>query len=285
MTMDIESLIAELRRLADDLAERSRRRDASDPLTGVARAALAEQVASLVRHDMRNKLTSIRNAAFYLKRRVQPTDVWQTDPRVGLFFTLIEDTVVDATRMLDDPLGPRLNPPPQLARVSAHECVDFAVACTAVPGYLRLRVQAGPTVIEADRNQVALALRCLLENAVEASSEGGKVEISTREDGDRLVVAVSDEGPGVSPEATDRVFEPFWSTREGHAGIGLNVARRIARNHGGDVELASTEHGAVATLVVPLADTLESGPRTGVRGLLSLASGGPLRGNGGALPR
>jgi signal transduction histidine kinase len=262
--VDVEQMIAELRRIADELAARPPPREAADPLGGAARAALADEVASLIRHDMRNKLGSIRNAAFYLKRRVQPTELWQTDPRMSQFFALIEETVVDATTTLDEALGPRLRPPRQPARVSARECVDLAVACAHWPARVQLQVDAGPGLVEVDRLEMALAVRCLLENAVEASPGGGAVGVSTREDGDCLVVTVSDEGAGVAAEAEDSLFAPFFTTKDGHVGLGLNIARRIARRQGGDVSLVPAPRGTVATMLVPLADG-DHEPSTGVR--------------------
>jgi signal transduction histidine kinase len=251
--VDVEQMIAELRRIADELAARPLPRETADPLGGVARAALAEEVASVIRHDMRNKLGSIRNAAFYLKRRVQPTELWQTDPRMSQFFWLIEETVVEATTMLEDSLGTKLRAPRRAARVSARECVDLAVA-SMDPGRVRLKIDAGTGVIEVDRVEMALALRCLLENAVEASSDGDVVDVSTREDGDSLVVMVTDEGAGVSAEGTDGLFAPFFTTKESHVGVGLKIARRIARRQGGDLSLVAAPRGMIATLLVPLAD-------------------------------
>jgi signal transduction histidine kinase len=263
--MEIERVIADLRALADELAERARRPGAPDPLSSVARAALAEEVVSVVRHDMRNKLGSIRNAAFYLRRRVQPTEIWQSDPRVAQFFTLIDETVTDATKTLDDPLGPRLRPPRQTARVSGRECVELAASSAHVPARVRLQVDAAPGVIDADRDAIALAVRCLLENAVEASGDGATIDLSAREDGDCLVVTVRDEGEGIPESAMDRIFEPFSTTKEGHAGIGLNIARRIARRHGGDLSVIPAPRGTVATLVIPLAEAMDSGPRSFTR--------------------
>jgi signal transduction histidine kinase len=265
VSVDIDQVIAELRGLADELAERSRRRDASDPLGGAARAALAEEVVSTVRHDMRNKLGSIRNAAFYLKRRVQQTELWTSDPRVSQFFALIDETVTDGTRMMDTPLGEGLRPARQHGRVSVRECIDVAAACTHLPERIRLTIAAGSSLIDVDRAEMALAVRCLLENAVEASPEGGTIDLTAREDGDCLVLTVTDTGSGIPAAYLESIFEPFASTKPGHAGVGLNMARRIARRQGGDVSVTPGPHGVAVTLVVPLAEP-EDGPRTGVRG-------------------
>jgi signal transduction histidine kinase len=287
--VELEQMIAELRGIADELAERSRPKEAADPLGGVARAALAEEVVAVVRHDMRNKLGSIRNAAFFLRRRVQQSDLWEAEPRMSQFFALIEETVVEATTMLEDPLGPTLRPPRRPARVSVRECVELAVACAHVPERVRLRVDAGAGVVEVDRAELALAVRCLLDNAVEASPDGGAVDVSAREDGASVVVAVTDQGAGIPEESIDAVFSSFFTTKDGHAGIGLKIARRIARRNGGDLSLLPALRGTVATLLVPRADRGDrpdrspvppspvpdlddTGPRTGVR---SQRSAGP----------
>ena len=98
----------------------------------------------------------------------------------------------------------------------------------------------------------------LLQNAVEFSSPGDRVSIHRSRDRDRVVVAVQDRGPGVPDFALARVFERFYSlprpggTRKS-TGLGLTLAREIAKLHGGDVTLAnSVSGGAVASLHLPV---------------------------------
>src|SRR4051812_8633496 len=79
-------------------------REASGSLDALERVIIAEELASLIRHELRNNLSSIRNAAFYLKRRAQTTHLWEGDQRVPQFFTLIEELVVGSTRVLDERL-------------------------------------------------------------------------------------------------------------------------------------------------------------------------------------
>src|SRR6476646_3505069 len=102
--MDKGELIRELRAMADNLEQRTPGAPAvpSDPLGGLERASVAEEVASLLRHDLRNHLASIRNAAFYLRRRTKDTEVWRSDPRMAQFFSLIDDTVLTSTGLLED---------------------------------------------------------------------------------------------------------------------------------------------------------------------------------------
>jgi signal transduction histidine kinase len=93
----------------------------------------------------------------------------------------------------------------------------------------------------------------LLDNAIKYSSPGGLVTVAMRSDGGRTSVTVTDDGPGIPPEAQERVFERFFrgdaargrqegSTTSG-AGLGLAISRRIAEAHGGTLELAESRPG------------------------------------------
>lgn len=109
--------------------------------------------------------------------------------------------------------------------------------------------------IFADAFAVEQVLRNLIENALYVSPQGKSVHvvISTDWQGDQAAfrVEVRDEGPGISPENIERVFEPFFSTRSRGTGLGLPIARRLAEAHGGSLELQSSPRGTTAVLVLP----------------------------------
>jgi signal transduction histidine kinase len=111
----------------------------------------------------------------------------------------------------------------------------------------------------ADPDQLHRILVNLLRNAREAidqqqpPAEPGRVRVwLTQEEGGSLV-RFEDNGPGVSPRARERLFQPFaGSTRPGGAGVGLAIARELAEGHGGELSLADTEGpGAVFELRLP----------------------------------
>src|SRR5688572_7739553 len=72
------------------------------------RAAVAEVVTSVLRHDLRNRFSSIRNASYYLMRQVQKAELWKTDPRMETFFQLIDSELSSAEELLAarGPKGP-----------------------------------------------------------------------------------------------------------------------------------------------------------------------------------
>ncbi|MCH8237724.1 MAG: HAMP domain-containing histidine kinase [Proteobacteria bacterium] len=104
--------------------------------------------------------------------------------------------------------------------------------------------------IEADREQLFRVLSNLGHNAVEAGA--GEVRVSTWREGEWIYLDVADDGPGLTPKARDKLFQPFAGTaRDGGTGLGLVIVRDIMRAHGGDVSLLDGE-GAGATFRLKL---------------------------------
>lgn len=117
-----------------------------------------------------------------------------------------------------------------------------------------------PIPIDADPDRIAQVITNLLGNALRATPPGGSVGVRTHRDGDLAFVEVADTGEGIAPEDLERVFERFYRVpgRRGDAhdsgsGIGLTIARGIARAHAGDLTVASPgrDSGSTFTLRLP----------------------------------
>ncbi len=95
--------------------------------------------------------------------------------------------------------------------------------------------------IKADQNELKQALINLVDNAVHAMPNGGELAIKTQYDKDTSTVRleISDTGQGIAPELKEKIFDPFFSTRHEGVGLGLPIAYRIIREHGGTLELKS----------------------------------------------
>jgi histidine kinase len=132
---------------------------------------------------------------------------------------------------------------------------DLGVAFVLVPG---------PTALPArvDPDRIAQVVTNVIGNAIRATSASGRVQVECRAEGPWAVVDVADTGEGLAAEDVDRVFERFYrvpgrrrATGDSGSGIGLTIARGIARAHGGDLVARSDGlgHGAVFSLRLPLA--------------------------------
>ena len=98
-------------------------------------------------------------------------------------------------------------------------------------------------------------------NAVDAMPQGGTIEVSTREQGDRVCVAVSDTGTGMTEEERQRCLEPFFTTKGEHGtGLGLSVVYGIVQRHGGTIEIVSKKgRGTTFSIAFP-ATSLSQAP-------------------------
>ena len=101
----------------------------------------------------------------------------------------------------------------------------------------------------------------LIDNAIDAVDGRGNIIIRAFREGDQVVVEVVDDGPGIPAEARRRVFEPFYTTKEVGAGIGLglDVARRIVVAHGGEVMPRSEPGETRFTVSLPVGTTQNGG--------------------------
>lgn len=107
--------------------------------------------------------------------------------------------------------------------------------------------------VAAAREEIGQVILNLLLNAVDAAGSGGTVVLTTAAEGDRVEFRVRDSGPGVPPEARDRIFNPFFTTKKHGVGLGLAISHKIATRHDGSLSFHSPPGGgATFTLRLPV---------------------------------
>ncbi len=123
---------------------------------------------------------------------------------------------------------------------------------------LQVSVPAEPVIVLADAARLEQILHNLLGNALRHTPPGGQIEIVATADADQVRIQVHDSGPGLPPGEEERVFERFYrldksrNRASGGSGLGLSIARSLARAHGGDLTAANhPQGGAVFTLHLP----------------------------------
>ena len=86
----------------------------------------------------------------------------------------------------------------------------------------------------------------LVLNALSFVGDGGRVGVSTHRDDEALWVSVADDGPGVPAELRQRIFDPFFSRREGGIGLGLTIVQQIVQAHGGEITVRESAWGGAS---------------------------------------
>lgn len=220
------------------------------------RAAVAEVVTSVLRHDLRNRFASIRNASYYLMRQAQKAELWKMDPRVEIFFELIDRELSSAEQLLATrhPTGPSEHQGP----VRLFEAVERALARAHIPSSIQVDRgwQEQASVDADDPESLVLLARCLIDNALEAMPEGGTLGVRTlRAEENRLILEVTDTGPGIPEDLRPKVLDPFMTTKPGHAGVGLCIVQRLALRNRAWMELKPGESvGTRVRVSFPIAD-------------------------------
>jgi signal transduction histidine kinase len=106
--------------------------------------------------------------------------------------------------------------------------------------------------VRFDREKMREVLLNLVRNGLQAMPEGGKLEVQTRQERDRIVVLVRDSGQGISPEDLEKIFTPYFTTRSNGSGIGLSYVHRVVSAHRGTVSADSEPgNGATFKLEIP----------------------------------
>jgi len=113
----------------------------------------------------------------------------------------------------------------------------------------------GLPLVLADRNQIKLVIFNVTKNAAEAMQPGGRLRIQARMDDDNVLLVFADSGSGIKPEDLVRMFQPYHTTKAGGNGLGLMIAQRIMREHGGQIGIESQAgRGTSVTLQFPRKD-------------------------------
>ncbi len=111
--------------------------------------------------------------------------------------------------------------------------------------------------LSADRSQMKQVIWNLLTNAAEAVNEGGRIEIETtaevKDGGGTARIVVRDDGCGIPPEIVEKIFDPFYTTKERGTGLGLSIVYNILEAHGASLDVTSRQgEGSTFTIVIPL---------------------------------
>jgi two-component system sensor histidine kinase HydH len=217
--------------------------------------SLGELSAGLA-HEIKNPLASLQAAA-----AIVADESPESSPRRKMV-TILQKEIDRMAALLERFLAFARPGQMTFAKVKLAQLLEQAVALVKPQAEVRrvaLQVDAvaPPTVLEGDADKLTQVLLNVLLNAVQFSPEGGRVEVRCQEQtmpqGRFAVVSILDEGPGIPATDRERVFDPFFSTREQGTGLGLAIASRLMDEHGGYIEVGDPPgKGAELRLAFPL---------------------------------
>ena len=246
----VEELNRELEKALQNL------RETQDRLINSEKMAAVGQLSTKVAHEIRNPLTSMSLNLELLEDELrESTDGLQGETKTLL--SSIRSQIEILTALTEDYLRfsrlPRFNPEPGSLAKALEDIVRFTKAefDSRKIQVIHEWSQTPPTLL-LDSRQIRLAFLNLLRNAWEAMPTGGTLTIRGEPNGSRVHVSVSDSGPGIVERNREKIFTPFFTTKEDGTGLGLTLVRQIAEAHGGNISCHSSPQGTTFTISLPV---------------------------------
>jgi signal transduction histidine kinase len=221
-----------------------------EKMRATERLAVIGQLAASIGHELRNPLGTIESSLFLLRQRLAKLQI--DDPQLTKHHAKIENQVKHCGKTINNLLDLARDRPPRRQRTVAATLVTRAAEQAALPSGVSVKMQdLDGLTVDADPDDMLHVLVNLLTNAAQAMPSGGTIRVSGSRWKGGTVLKVADEGPGIPVEIQHRVFEALFTTKARGTGLGLALARRILYAHGGEIDLESSQYGAVFRLWIP----------------------------------
>jgi signal transduction histidine kinase len=233
-------------------------------LVRTSKMAMLGELAAVLAHEVRTPLGILRSSAQILRR-----DSGLTPEGLELM-AFIESETERLNRLVSTMLDTARPRPPHPAPCDLHDLLrrcaqmhDLRRGADGVAHPVGLDLAAARHVASVDAEQMMQLVFNLLDNASRAAGPAGRVALATFDEPDGLGIACSDDGPGISPEFAERMFDPFVTGRDGGIGLGLAVVRQVVAAHHGDIRVERSTWGGARFVVrlprsalIPIQETL-----------------------------
>jgi signal transduction histidine kinase len=238
---------------AERLAESNRNlRRAEASLRRSERLAALGQLTAGLAHELRNPLGTIKASAEMLTKETARSRPEVMSEMAGYITSEVDRMNGLVSRFLDFARPLQIRPVKADLR-SVLEDVARLEAELANGREVEIAVRIGPDAasFQFDPDLLKLALSNLVQNAIQASAPGQKVEIGAESKGDHVMILVSDHGEGIQPQHLENIFNPFFTTKPHGVGLGLAIVAKIVDEHQGRIQVFS-EAGAGTTFEMTL---------------------------------
>ncbi len=206
-------------------------------------------------HEVRNPLNAARLQLELLERRLRRQ--FGDDSKLTIPTELANQEIERLTALLNDFLS--FARPPEL-HIHEHDIVAIGRQVFELERPLaqqrdvELKFEQGPPILaRVDSGKIHQVIQNLVRNALEATRRGGHVSMSITTTADRMAhIEVTDDGAGIPPETLQRIYEPFFSTKEAGTGMGMAIVHSLVTMHDGRIEIDTTPRGTRFHVFVPL---------------------------------
>jgi len=214
-----------------------------------------EQVAAMVGHDLRNPLTGIANAAYYLRMKIGSN----LGPKATEMLDIIDKDIEYSNKIVNDLLEYSRAIKLDLSESTPKTILKEALELVNIPANVQvLDFTEDTPKITVDIDKMKRTFVNLIKNSFDAMPKGGKLTAKSRKTRGNVEFSFADTGAGVPKETLERLFTPLFTTKDRGMGFGLAICKRIVEAHGGKISVESTVgKGTTFTLTIPVEPKLK----------------------------
>lgn len=221
------------------------------------RLAAIGEIAAMVGHDLRNPLTGIAGAAYYLKMK----SGIKRDKKSNEMLEIIEKDVEYSNKIVNDLLDYSRDIHLELKKTTPKAIMKETLSLVKIPHKIQLSDSTSDKPrIKVDTEKMKRVFVNLIKNAIDAMPEGGKLMIKNNTVDDQLEMVFTDTGIGMTKEVLQKLWSPLFTTKAKGMGFGLPICKRVVEAHGGTISVKSTAGKKTTfTVTVPIEPKLEGG--------------------------
>jgi PAS domain S-box-containing protein len=244
--------------LEKTVAARTRElRETHERLLKAERLAAIGELAGMVGHDLRNPLTGIKNAAYYLQKKSSAC----MDADGKSMLDIIDKAIEHANRVVNDLLDYSKEIHLELEERTPQSLLKEALSIVQVPARIKiLDYSLDAPKMKVDATKILRVFINLVKNAVDAMPEEGTLEIGSTQTNGNVEIVFADTGMGISEETMSKLSKPLFTTKAQGMGFGLAICKRVVEAHGGKISVESVlGKGTTFTVTLPVEPKLEDG--------------------------
>ncbi len=203
------------------------------------------EMAAGIAHEMRNPMAVITGYANILRKKA--------DPSIQELVEAIQKEIYLIDSIIRDFLSFARYEEPNLVPVDMISMVRDILNGFEMPEEIELKIEIEPSDgLMADETLIKQAIKNLIQNSIDAMPEGGNLEIKGQKIHNSYRISISDTGKGISPEIREKIFIPFFTTKERGTGLGLAIVHKVVAAHGGEIAFDTSENGTTFKITLPL---------------------------------
>lgn len=233
------------------VAERTRQlEETQEKLVTTERLAAIGELAAMVGHDLRNPLTGMKAATYYLKGKIKA----DPNPKTHEMLELIDDCINQSNKIVNDLLEYSRTVKLELSENSPSIFINYALSTIQMPQNIKVVQQAlDDKPVSFDSPKMQRVFMNIIKNAFDAMPKGGTLSITNRKTSKNWVIEFTDSGEGMTQETLEKLGNPLFTTKAKGMGFGIPICKRIVEAHGGKLLIDSVlGQGTTVTVKIPL---------------------------------